>query len=350
MRLESYAIAAAPPGIRLLFESPDHPEGSWDWFEILTATTLAEGEEAVILALMDGEGRAVAAIPVVSMGGRVIRGLTSPFTTLFLPPLGGDDTARMLGRFLAAKAGGLLRLDGLGGGAAQALQEGLAAGGMVTARFRHFANWFEEIGDFSRYWNGRGSRLKATVKRKGAALQRASALEFEQVNLITDWRRGAEIYNGIYAKSWKPAEPHPHFVDTLLERLGPGGTAKLAIASIDGKPVAAQIWMVRDTVATIFKLAHDPKFDRQSPGTLLTHWFLRELHEKDGIRHVDFGRGDDVYKREWLHHCRDRLGILAANPRSVRGFLTIVFDILPSKLGRFLRRTGEARINSDRAA
>ena len=89
MRLETYGIATAPPDIRALFDRQNKPEGCWDWFEILAATTLTGREEASVLALADGQGRAVAAMPVVMINGKVIRGLTSPFTTLFPVPLGG---------------------------------------------------------------------------------------------------------------------------------------------------------------------------------------------------------------------------------------------------------------------
>ena len=58
--------------------------------------------------------------------------------------------------------------------------------------------------------------------------------------------------------------------------------SRLGVATIEGVPAAAQIWLLSHDRATIFKLAHDPVFDRQSPGTLLTHWMLRLLHEQDG--------------------------------------------------------------------
>lgn len=339
MRLETYGIATAPPDIRDLFDRQMRPEGCWAWFEVLAATTLWGGEEACVFALVDAQGRALAAMPAVAIGGKVIRGLTSPFTTLFSLPLGRDEDARLFGKLLAGKVGTSLRLDALDGGetATGALQEGLSAGGLAVLRFRHFANWFERIQDFAGYWDSRGSKLKATVKRKAAPLLREGRLDFELIDMGTGGQTGREIYNAIYAKSWKPAEPHPRFIDALLERLGPCGIARLAVARIDGTPAAAQIWLVQGQRATIFKLAHDPAFDRQSPGTLLTHWVLHQLHDQAGVCDVDFGRGDDSYKRLWLSATRDRVGLLAANPASLKGLATVIFDILPSKLAACLR-------------
>jgi hypothetical protein len=240
---------------------------------------------------------------------------------------------------MAGKVGASVRLDALDGADSKtgALQEGLAAGGLIVLRFRHFANWFEHIQDFSGYWDKRGSQLKATVKRKAAPLLREGRLGFELIDLAVRPEEGRDIYNAIYAKSWKPAEPHPRFIDVLLERLGPLGIARLAVARIDGAPAAAQIWLVQDQRATIFKLAHDPAFDRQSPGTLLTHWVIGQLRDQSGVRDVDFGRGDDSYKRLWLSSTRDRVGILAANPASLKGLATVIFDILPSKFAASFR-------------
>ena len=339
VRLETYGIATAPADIHALFDRQMKPEGCWAWFEILAATTLSDREEAAVLALVDDKGGPVAAMPVVAVGGKVIRGLTSPFTTLFSLPLGRDEDARLFGKLLAGKVGASLRLDALDGAESTtgALQEGLAAGGLAVLRFRHFANWFERIQDFAGYWDGRDSKLKATVKRKAAPLLREGRLGFELIDMAARGQEGREIYNAIYAKSWKPAEPHPGFIDALLERLGACGVARLAVARIDGTPAAAQIWLVQDGRATIFKLAHDPAFDRQSPGTLLTQWALNQLHDQDRVRDVDFGRGDDSYKRLWLSSTRDRVGLLAANPRSIKGLATVIFDILPSKLATRLR-------------
>ena len=340
VRLETYGIATAPPDIRALFDRQMKPEGCWAWFEILAATTLSDQEEASVLALVDARGHALAAMPVVRVGGKVIRGLTSPFTTLLSLPLGRDEDARLFGKLLAGKVGVSLRLDALDGkeSVTAALQEGLAAGGLAVLRFRHFANWFERIQDFTGYWDSRDSKLKATVKRKAAPLLREGRLSFELIDMAAGGQEGRKIYNAIYAKSWKPAEPHPRFIDALLEGLGPCGIARLAVARIDGAPAAAQIWLVQEGRATIFKLAHDPAFDRQSPGTLLTHWVLSQLHDQSGVRDVDFGRGDDSYKRLWLSSSRDRVGLLAADPRSLKGLATVLFDILPSRLANGLRR------------
>src|SRR5262249_49103864 len=152
------------------------------WFEVLAATTLSGEEKACVLALVDEAGGALSAVPAVTMGGKVIRGLASPFTTLFAAPFGEPQNASALGRLVAAQAGPKLRFDALDPDSCgvRAFESGLAEGGLVVARFRHFANWFEEdINNFAEYWDGRGSQLQSTVKRKTASLSRGNRLQFE---------------------------------------------------------------------------------------------------------------------------------------------------------------------------
>ena len=56
----------------------------------------------------------------------------------------------------------------------------------MVARFRHFANWFEQVDNFADYWNNRESQLKSTVKRKTGSLEREGRLAFEQIDLVDD--------------------------------------------------------------------------------------------------------------------------------------------------------------------
>jgi CelD/BcsL family acetyltransferase involved in cellulose biosynthesis len=47
------------------------------------------------------------------------------------------------------------------------------------------------------------------------------------------------------------------------------------------------------------KTTYDPSFYAFSPGVILFYRVIEELCSRGDVRHFDFGRGDEQYKREW---------------------------------------------------
>ncbi|MGC8470425.1 MAG: GNAT family N-acetyltransferase, partial [Acetobacteraceae bacterium] len=45
--------------------------------------------------------------------------------------------------------------------------------------------------------------------------------------------------------------------------------------------------------------------------------------ERDAITAVDFGRGDDPFKRDWARLRRQRIGLLLINPRRPAGLAAL---------------------------
>jgi CelD/BcsL family acetyltransferase involved in cellulose biosynthesis len=90
---------------------------------------------------------------------------------------------------------------------------------------------------------------------------------------------------------------------------------------LDERPIAAQIWIVWHGTATLYKLAHDRSCDILSPGTVLTMRMLERLLDEERVAAIDLGAGDDAYKRLWASRRRERIGLLAFDPRTWRGAL-----------------------------
>jgi Acetyltransferase (GNAT) domain len=153
---------------------------------------------------------------------------------------------------------------------------------------------------FDSYWEGRPSRLKNTVKRKGKS--GAVTIRIEREYSAESWRD----YERVYARSWKPHEGSPDFLRQLAEQESVAGALRLGIAYIEGQPVAAQFWTVENGTALIHKLAHDERHMAASPGTLLSAALFQHVIDVDHVETIDFGTGNDAYKTEWMEAVRPR--------------------------------------------
>jgi hypothetical protein len=323
------------PRIGALFERPISAEGSYGWFQSLAETTLHPGEQAVVAVAFE-DGTVKAALPLVRRGTQM-RALTAPYTTLYAPALPDPRWALYLGAGAASYVKGSLHLDALDPAEAgvAAYLVGVESSGLIASQYGHFVNHCEPIANFEEYWNARPTRLKATVRRK-LAQARAQAAEFRYYR--EEFGEATAMYDEIYRASWKSAEPHPHFIANMVEKLSRDGFVRVGIMTLAGQPVAAQIWLVCGRKATIFKVAHRQDAAHHSPGTLLTYWLIATLVREDGLDEIDFGRGGDTYKRDWLTRPRLRFGVVAGNWRSLSGLRAIVREVVPTRLSRAVPR------------
>ncbi len=200
-------------------------------------------------------------------------------------------------------------------GSADVLADGLrAAGWTVSVEPTSHNHWLDTQGrSFAEWWAERPGALRSTVKRKGAK-------GLVAIDILDHFDPAAwSAFEQVYAQSWKPAESHPALLREWAEAQGAAGTLRLGIARIDGEPVAAQFWTLDDGVAYIHKLAHVQGHDALSPGTLLSHALFRHAFEAGATR-IDFGTGDDAYKRDWMESAAPLMTITALDPHAPRAW------------------------------
>lgn len=190
-------------------------------------------------------------------------------------------------------------------GAASALAAALRRTGWTTFIEPCDVNHILPVGGrgFAEYLAGRAGPLRTTLKRKADKV----AVTIETAFNPDSWAS----YESIYAQSWKSEEGCPAFLRAFAEQEGAAGRLRLAIASAEGHPVAAQFWTVEAGTAFIHKLAHIEAAKALSPGTTLTAALLERVIDHDKVELVDFGTGNDAYKRDWMEQVRPRYRIEA---------------------------------------
>lgn len=228
---------------------------------------------------------------------------------------GRGDRAAALRALFAGLRGDTERLtlypvpDAAKDGIAAALR---GAGWFVAAEAAGDRHWLDLAGlDHDSWWASRPGALRSTVQRKAkkGVVDIAIRTAFD----AADWA----AYEQIYAASWKPEEGDPALLRAFAESESARGTYRLGLARIDDMPVAAQFWTVEDGTAFIHKLAHVEDKVKASPGTLLSAALFRHVMEVDGVLRIDFGTGDDAYKRDWMNRHEPLWRIEAFNPSRI---------------------------------
>lgn len=173
---------------------------------------------------------------------------------------------------------------------------------------------------YADYVAARPGKLRTTLKRKSGKVAAHILTHFDEAA----WAQ----YEAIYAESWKPEEGSPAFLRAFAEREGAAGRLRLALAhaaddlAVDpGCPaIAAQMWTVEGGTAFIHKLAHREAAKPLSPGSVLTAALMRHVIDGDGVSMVDFGTGDDPYKRDWMEQQRPRYRLDMFRPLAPRNW------------------------------
>ena len=197
--------------------------------------------------------------------------------------------------------------------------------GFRNAGFRPFVtpfvvNWraHTEGQDFAAFWARRPGQLRNTAKR------RAKTAELDVVVHDRFDEAAWADYEAVYRASWKPEEGSFPFLRALAEQEGEAGTLRLGIARKDGVPVAAQLWLVENGHAMIHKLAYAEAAKAMSPGTILSEAMFRHVLDKDRVRLIDYGNGDEPYKADWMDEKRNLYQMRAFNPRTFKGLVGAV--------------------------
>lgn len=348
--LQSYrSINELPTDALKLLEASEVgiPENAPGWFANLETTVYAQDSGVrYYVAHLAGRLRAILPTRRVHHGPvRRIEALSNYYTSLYAPTLAPGATALDLIPLLEAASrehdgAHEMRFSPMDPGAPEyaITLAALRSCGWLPFRYFCFGNWYLKVDqDWETYLGQREGQLRSTLKRKGKKFAAAGGA-LEILTEATDLEPAIEAFNLVYSRSWKKPEPYPAFIPGLIHWLAVKGWLRLGIARLGGKPIAAEIWIVTNDKANIFKLAHDEEYAMYAPGTLLTAHLMKHVIDTDCVREIDYLIGDDPYKQSWMNQRRERWGIVAYNPKTLLGFARLILEVGSRWLGSMVKR------------
>jgi hypothetical protein len=344
MRARTYTnLAALPSGYERLFEEAAGESFYYSrpWFQNLVDTTSLPQDQLRLYGIEnDRANKEPLALLIARSAGRrsgftsqrTLSSFSNMYSVLFGPILASrsSDTPILVGHLVHAIATeqphwDIVHLDSLeyDSPVFTSFIKAFRTAGFWTQPYFHFGNWYEDTSECSiqKYLERRPTALRNTLRRKHKKLSAQGRVRYELVVDAEGIEPAIADYEKVYAGSWKKREPFPHFTKGLIRSAASTGALRLGVLYVDGEPAAAQIWIVAGARGTIYKLAYDEQFKALSVGSLLTIRIMEHVIEIDKVNEVDFGRGDDPYKSQWLSRRRERWGIMAFNPRAIKGAL-----------------------------
>ena len=347
MRLEVYK--GGPDWLGLYAEVAAHQDAlnfdqTPEWFEMYVMHVSGAPDRSLMLGVIDEvSNRLLLGMPLLSeVSGRLsirhLAALSNYYTSLFQPiSLASEHTLGdvVCGVVAALEDGSLvwdeLSLEPMAGDTPLFCQLRRA---LEAHRYPHtvtecFTNWYLPVDGqgYELYEQSLPSKLRNTLRRKQKKLARELGFAIRIVQDDHGLAGFVDDYEAVYQKSWKSEESHPAFIRAIMHCFAGKGWLRLGLMYIDDEPVAAQLWFVKDGVASIYKLSYDQQYAKYSVGTILTAAIMKQVLDVDRVRLVDFLTGDDAYKKEWMSHSQERYRIRIYNRFSWRGRMLAFWNL-----------------------
>lgn len=203
-------------------------------------------------------------------------------------------------------------------------------------KYYHSTNWYVQIPDnnYTNYIKNRPKKLQNTLRRKTKKLHDQTSSEIIIYNGKNNIEKAIKDYQSIYRASWKETEASPDFIQNFIRKTAQLNILRLGILYIEGEAAAFVKMILCGNKVVIYKLAYAPKYNYYSPGSILLGKMIKYVIEEDSVKWIDFGVGNDPYKKDWMQEKTQIYGIIAFNKKTVKG----IFYAYKHFLGKFLRK------------
>ncbi len=177
--------------------------------------------------------------------------------------------------------------------------------------------WIDIQGSFEEYWNARGKNLRQNMRKQRAKLLADGVkLSMQALRDHSDMAPAVVRYGELESAGWKAQKGtaiHPNntqgrYYRELLEHASLRGEAVVYQFLFDGRVVAMNLCLLRESTLVVLKTTYDESIKTYSPAFLLREEELQEIHRSGEINRVEyFGRLMDWHtkltsKKRTLYH------------------------------------------------
>jgi CelD/BcsL family acetyltransferase involved in cellulose biosynthesis len=179
-------------------------------------------------------------------------------------------------------------------------------------------------------------KMRKGLRYSRRRLEKLGALRFEISQSLGDLETALATYCNIEQRSWKPAaeigvdrnSTYRSFYAALLREYGATGQARILSLWLDDTPIAGTVSIHEDGSYYSLQIAHDQRYARYSPGTLLESLELEYLMQEQRFDRYEFMGGALTNKQRWTTAQVPTERLLMHQ----RDFRTIAFDWLYFRL------------------
>lgn len=191
----------------------------------------------------------------------------------------------------------------------------------------YFIKWYENKINYSgdEYINKRSKNIRQELRRRRKKLEELGKLEFKIIKNNDEIDKYMNYYYETYTKSWKKKERiGPTFHRDLAKLASEKGWLRLGFLFLNDVPIASQFRIVSNGVCFFLKTAYNDQYRKYGPGTILLSEMIKYIIDIDNVIEIDFGSGDEPYKKSWASKKREMKRILFFN-KNLRGrFLALL--------------------------
>ena len=175
---------------------------------------------------------------------------------------------------------------------------------------------------FAHYQAHAGKGIRKEYPRKARQLDKQHPCEYLWLTQATDSEQAFALFNQVYEQSWKQPERFPTFIEAFVRQAMASGHMQVAILLIDNTPAAAQIYLSFNGQVAAYKSAYAPAFKQHSPASLLRLFSFKQLFGEGPhgpLTEINFGYGDEAYKKDWLPQKRSLFSLTVINRQRLLG-------------------------------